>query len=195
MKIFGCLVYACSSKRNHTKLDPRSCKCMYLGTKHGVKGNILYDINNMNIFISRDTIFFEHIFPYTHNNNDTTSISLPTHPIITCDSYYDHDSHFPPTNLPNNNPNITNHNNSHLTDNLTPFPTPAPNPYNSNHTTPTFNLDIQPEPDNPITLPRHPPNMPYGNLIECLSLIPIYKITFAPFYKVLLVHHLQLLQA
>lgn len=65
MKVFDCLDFACSSKRNRTKLDFRSRKCIYLGIEIGVKGSILQDIHNKNLFISRDIIFFEFIFPYT----------------------------------------------------------------------------------------------------------------------------------
>lgn len=57
-------VFVVSSSVGRTKLDSRRRKCVYIGTKYGTKGHILFDLYNRNIFISRDTIFHEHIFPY-----------------------------------------------------------------------------------------------------------------------------------
>lgn len=67
---FGCLAYTTSFKRQRTKLDPRFHKCIYLGlgNQYGVKVHVLLDINNKQLFMSRDTIFFEHLFPYNINH-------------------------------------------------------------------------------------------------------------------------------
>jgi hypothetical protein len=64
LKVFGSLCFASTLQANRHKLDSRSRKCVYLGYKQGVKGHILFDLLNKEIFISRDVIFFEHIFPY-----------------------------------------------------------------------------------------------------------------------------------
>lgn len=72
--IFSSLVYACSHPLHRTKLDFRLRKCIYLGLKFGVKGSILYDISNRNIFLFRDTIYFEHIFPFKQNQHPSSSI-------------------------------------------------------------------------------------------------------------------------
>lgn len=71
LKVFGCLVYAAISKNKTTKLDTRSKKCLFLGHKTHTKGDILFDLTSKQIFVSRDTTFFEHIFPYAHTTTHT----------------------------------------------------------------------------------------------------------------------------
>lgn len=39
----------------------------FLGYKFGTKGYVVFDLHTRNIFISRNVIFHEHIFPYSHN--------------------------------------------------------------------------------------------------------------------------------
>ncbi|XP_058777098.1 uncharacterized protein LOC131651452 [Vicia villosa] len=77
MKIFGSLVYACTKLVSRSKLDSRSRKCVFLGFQNGVKGCLLYDLNNKNIFISRDVIHFENIFPFTTLQNTESNSPQP----------------------------------------------------------------------------------------------------------------------
>lgn len=39
-------------------------KCLFLGHKHGVKSDILFDLHNKKLSLLRETVFFENIFPY-----------------------------------------------------------------------------------------------------------------------------------
>lgn len=50
LRIFGFLAYDTSSKKHRSKLDSISPKCIYLEKKHGVKGHILFEIHNKQLF-------------------------------------------------------------------------------------------------------------------------------------------------
>lgn len=80
-RVFKCLIFAYSFKHYRTKLDLRSRKCVYLCYKPGDKWHILYDLKNKQIFLSRDTCFYETIFSYTTitppKNNNTLPLYDP----------------------------------------------------------------------------------------------------------------------
>jgi hypothetical protein len=76
LKVFGSLCFATTLKANRHKLDSRSRKCINLGFKSGVKGHILFDLQSKEMFLSRDVIFFETIFPYMHSlSSDSPSLN------------------------------------------------------------------------------------------------------------------------
>lgn len=64
LKVFGCLAYYSTSKKNRHKFQPRSKPCVFLGYPAGYKGYKLLDLDTNTIHISRNVTFHEAIFPY-----------------------------------------------------------------------------------------------------------------------------------
>jgi len=69
LKAFGCLCFASTTDVNRNKLDPRARKCVFIGFKPGMKGYVLLDIKSREIFISRNVMFYENIFPCNVSNS------------------------------------------------------------------------------------------------------------------------------
>jgi len=74
VRVFGSLYFVYSLQRDMSKLDSRARKCVFLGYKTRMKGYDVLDIHNIEIFVSRNMIFYKHIFPcfkyYKCNNNE-----------------------------------------------------------------------------------------------------------------------------
>jgi len=89
LKVFGCLACASSANTRRTKLDSRNLKCVFLGYKSETKGYVLYDLHSKSIFVTRNVIFHENIFPYSFSlPSDNFIVSIDDSP--NCDiSMYD----------------------------------------------------------------------------------------------------------
>jgi len=98
LKVFGSLVFSSTLQANRNKLASRARKCAFLGYKHGMKGVVLIDIHNKEIFVSRNVTHHENIFPYQ-------PVSSP--PLW---HYYSNTSHA--FSNQNSNPNPSDHNDS-----------------------------------------------------------------------------------
>ncbi|XP_019423033.1 PREDICTED: uncharacterized protein LOC109332504 [Lupinus angustifolius] len=89
LKAFGCLCYAATLTSQRKKLDHRSKKGVFLGLTRGVKGYVILDTSTHEIFISRNTIFYEHIYLFhgiEHNEREPTLIfPIENYTNWTCD--------------------------------------------------------------------------------------------------------------
>ena len=64
MHVFGCLAFASTLSAHCTKFKPQARACVFIGYPMGMKAYKLYDIQAKQVFISRDVIFHEHVFPF-----------------------------------------------------------------------------------------------------------------------------------
>jgi transposase InsO family protein len=64
-KTFGCACWPNMRPYNSRKLELRSKKCVFLGYSHKHKGYKCLDPSIGRVYISRDVIFDEHVFPFS----------------------------------------------------------------------------------------------------------------------------------
>lgn len=72
LKTIGCLCYAANTKPHRNMFAEKSVKCIFLGYPPTQKGYKLNNFSFHEVFLSRDVLFQEHIFPFKDH------ISTPT---------------------------------------------------------------------------------------------------------------------
>lgn len=100
-KVFGSLCFASTLQASRKKLNSRSRKWLYLGFITGVNEHT-FDLNSKEIFLARDVIFFESIFPYKSSENASPLNKSQTYNPFLLDGLFDFTSmHESNSNIPN----------------------------------------------------------------------------------------------
>ncbi|XP_074300565.1 uncharacterized protein LOC141631842 [Silene latifolia] len=73
LRVLGCLCYVHNKDRTRDKFSERGTRCMFIGYPHSKKGWKVYDLREKRVFVSRDVIFYENIYPYHVSNSDSPS--------------------------------------------------------------------------------------------------------------------------
>lgn len=82
LRPFGCLAYATNTSPQKDKFSSRAHKSVFLGYVTGQKGYRLYDLKSHTMFISRDVIFLEDQFPFSHIPNSPQEVPLPSVSVV-----------------------------------------------------------------------------------------------------------------
>jgi histone deacetylase 1/2 len=81
LKVFGCACWPHLRPYNKRKLEFRSKKCVFLGYSSLHKGYKCLHVPTNRVYISRDVVFDENVFPFSALPNNTSTPIPPVHSI------------------------------------------------------------------------------------------------------------------
>ena len=79
LRFFGCLCFVSTPLAHWLKFDSRATPCVFLGYPFNTKGYKVLNLHNRKIFVFRDVVFHESIFPFSTSSQSllSPSLSLP----------------------------------------------------------------------------------------------------------------------
>jgi len=77
LKMFRSLCYFSTLPTNRKNFYPKASKYVFIGFKTWTKGYVLLNIQFREIFVSRDVVFYEHIFPYQKVEDTSNKMDSP----------------------------------------------------------------------------------------------------------------------
>jgi hypothetical protein len=87
LRVFGCACWPHLRAYNKTKLSFRSKECVFLGYSSLHKGYKCLDRESGRVYVSRDVIFDEHVFPFHRDSNQSSSTNSHS-----CETHLDNNS-------------------------------------------------------------------------------------------------------
>jgi len=82
LRVFGCLCYMATTKQGRDKFQDKAVACVFMGYPHCKKGYKVMSLTDNKVYISRDVIFHESVYPFanqaSHTNNSFFCISQTT---------------------------------------------------------------------------------------------------------------------
>ncbi|XP_057247552.1 uncharacterized protein LOC104884395 [Beta vulgaris subsp. vulgaris] len=77
LKVLGCLAFACNPDHHGDKFHPRGVPCVFMGYPPTQKGYKLLNLVTKLMFISRDVLFHEDIFPFQDDASQSYMNPIP----------------------------------------------------------------------------------------------------------------------
>nr|GEU42808.1 hypothetical protein [Tanacetum cinerariifolium] len=134
LRVIGCLCYATNVKPHKDKFENKGAKSVFIGYPVNQKGDKLYNWETKEVFLSRDVVFEEQVFPFKQLDIGPSQQSCPIYPVF--DTHPLEETVIPNIPLPENTP--TNHPDNNEPAVKHDFATPAK--VNTVRTMPTYPL-------------------------------------------------------
>ncbi|XP_074302539.1 uncharacterized protein LOC141634162 [Silene latifolia] len=105
LRVLRCLCYAPKHGPVKDKFEAKGRRCVFIGYPYGQKAYKLYDLDNHKVFVSRDVLFHENIFPFSsqkiQKNSKNPSQNPPTNHLAIFDTDHDFNANcYPKTSTP-----------------------------------------------------------------------------------------------